>query len=717
MNTLLHLGQPLVWVGVACIVACSDSPDTTAKDEGSVPLDTKQDKNDLADGGGNKPELVVGPTIAQAPEDPLEGSKVESCPIYLDERCSNGSKQRCDIYNAQAKTWDDDPDPTLRRVYLYDRWYDRYSSPDGQTAERIYTKEMPADAPEETWSAPATFSHFVGAGDSAIWTGAALSSDIFRYVQTGTQADYQRMEDKVRTLLLKFEVTNITGYLARYHGLWVPPGAPHTDQHILRHEETFTAGSRDHVIEKLDIEGLPTVYTDGLPAGGGEKIKGIPRWNGHPSIDQYTGPMLTFPLVYNLLDDESLKARIVKHMTCYLKRLRRMELTNLQSNPELLDAIAQYFGSTSLKLDPDDIDILKTDTVVIYYHASFNEKNKDDFDRTCPDKVALEPVRVIDAASPAFLIDMLLLAAELGDDKNPLEGQIDHAYIPNIRGGDASHMMHLAAMAYYFTGEEQYREFLVDELIGKLKAPEVALTMQAFRLPPWCYKYYGDHITYGPLWQFITMLGDGPLKKTMQQAMEEELWQKATKSHHDAKFNVMYASAVPAEMATGRQAAIDSVAQQLKSFGGYGDNKDTPRRSYTLPVAEVLSQLPPSIEVRCPTEKERQECEAGGSIFGVELPTVTITFACEDQPGECPMVDGLCTHGIASQGLPSNLRAYSDFMWQRSPFQLGDSHSSQGRVQSPGRDLTEAYWMARHYGFVKEGVGRVLAWRDMGTCE
>ena len=50
--------------------------------------------------------------------------------------------------------------------------------------------------------------------------------------------------------------------------------------------------------------------------------------------------------------------------------------------------------------------------------------------------------------------------------------------------------------------------------------------MQAFRTPPWCYKYYGDHITYGTHWQLITLLGDSPLRDTMLQAMQEELWEK-----------------------------------------------------------------------------------------------------------------------------------------------------------------------------------------------
>ena len=52
---------------------------------------------------------------------------------------------------------------------------------------------------------------------------------------------------------------------------------------------------------------------------------------------------------------------------------------------------------------------------------------------------------------------------------NWLAQQLDHYYLINVRGGDSSHIMHLAAMAYYFTGEEQYRSFLLDELMSEFE--------------------------------------------------------------------------------------------------------------------------------------------------------------------------------------------------------------------------------------------------------
>ncbi|MBW1871391.1 MAG: hypothetical protein JRJ19_04965, partial [Deltaproteobacteria bacterium] len=636
-----------------------------------------------------EPEFV--PTISQAPEDPLAGGSVEGCPVYQVERCEAGKQMRCEIYDVEAEAFVDEPDPLLRRVFLYDRWYDLFSSPAGLTAERVFSGPMPSTAPESEWTAPENFSHWAGCGDASIWTGAALVSDIFRYAQTGTEADYQRMEDKVRTLLRNFEVTGIPGYLARYHFLLLPDGTPLGDEPILRHGDPESADPRDNPIESLDIEGLPAVYTSGVPDGSGGFVQGTPMWNGHPSIDQYTGPMTAFPLVYNLLRDEELKADIVQHMTCYLKRLRRLEIINLKDNPDIREQLTEYFAGNNPKFDPGDPDFMDLGRLVVYYNAGFNRANADSFDRSCPETMAIEPTRVLDAAGENFMLEMIELALNLDDSDNPRPGQIDHFYIANVRGGDASHLMHLAAMAYVFTGDEQYRTFLYDELIENLQTVGVAKTMMAFRLPDWCFKSYGDHITYQTHWQFISMLGASELKDAMIQVMQVEAWQKALYNHHSAKFNVMYAAVVPDEVSGGRDQAIETALRQLDLFGGndgvINPALDAPRRTYSVDRAAVIDNLPTGITVRCPSESERSACEQGGSIFGIPLEQEIISYECDGRPGECLMNDGLCCEGIASEGLPPDLRRYGDFMWQRSPFDIGAAYAVEGRKQSPGRDL------------------------------
>ncbi len=651
--------------------------------------------------------LELTPTIASVGADPLPAANLESCPVYAEETCVAGTRRQCKIYDVGASRFVAQPDPLLEKVYLYDRWYDLHSSPMGLTAERLFNERIPGDMPESEWSSIDRFNGWAGAGDAGIWTGAALVSDAFRYAVTRTEADYERMEERVRVLVRNFDVTGVPGYLSRYHFITVPDGTPQDDQLILRYNEP---GDVDIDIrpEDIDAAGLPAAYKSGL---------GTPRWNGDPSIDQYTGPMMSFPIVHGLLRDEALKEKMRYHLTCYLNRLERIEVVNLLARPDLLEELKGLFGGSALQLDEGDPDLTKIKKLVWYVHPGINRENVDDFDRSCPDKVQLEPSRVLDARASSFELDLLTLAADINRDNRTQPNQIDHFYVVNLRGGDASHLIHLSAVAYYLTGDEQYRDFIFDELIGNIGADEVAKTMMAFRLPDWCFKFYGDHITYGTHWQMLTMLPDGELKDDMMRAMKDDAWGKALYNHASSKFNVMYASVLP-EGASERAAIVQTAIEQLEDFGGNDGVKLAPRRTYTSSVQAVIDDLPSNISVRCPTEDERMRCEARQQFFGIDLEGAIISYECDGRPGECVMDDGMCTNGIASTGLPSSMRAYGDFMWQRSPFTLGANYGgSDGRKQSPGRDLTEPYWMARYYGMIAAGEGHVLAWEDIGSCQ
>ncbi len=663
-----------------------------------------------------KSAFSVRPTIPEIGEDPLMGSSIQSCGVYREEQCSEGRQRRCEIYDTGTETFVEDPDPLLEKVYLYDRWYDLYSSPMGMTAERVFDGAMPGDTPESEWSQVSRFDRWAGAGDAGIWTGAALVSDAFRYAQTRTEADYKRMEERTRTLVRNFDVTGVEGYLSRFHFLLVPDGTPKNDQLILHEGGDERLSDSDIDMPSTSVEGLPQAYQGGVADGQGGMVPPKAYWNGDPSIDQYTGPMMAFPLVYNLIRDEALKGRMTRHLTCYLKRLQRVEVINLKARPELISEVQVAFGGGGLKLDPDDPDLTDLSRLVFYVHPGINRSNMDSYSSPCPESVQLTPSRVYDARDPTFESKLLELSSDIDRSRRNRENQIDHFYIINLRGGDASHLMHLATLAYYLTKDEQYKNFLFDELIGNVQTDAIARTMMAFRLPDWCFRFYGDHITYGTHWQFITMLEDSELRTQMIEIMEEEAWQKATFNHKSAKFNVMYASVVPDEIASSRAEAIESAISQLKDFGGNGGTKLAPRRTHNIDPQSILDVLPAGNSLRCPTQEERSACEQGGTLLGFQLEGESISKECTGAAYECVMDDGMCTQGIAEDGLPSSLRSYADFMWQRSPFKLGDQFAVDGQKQSPGRDLTEPYWMARHYGFIEEGRGQVLAWRDVGGC-
>lgn len=179
---------------------------------------------------------------------------------------------------------------------------------------------------------------------------------------------------------------------------------------------------------------------------------------------------------------------------------------------------------------------------------------------------------------------------------------------------------------------------------------------------------------------------------------------------------VAYASVVPDDVAADRSAVIARAVRQLRNFGGNGGTLDAPRRTHDRPRETVIAALPEGWTLRCPTEEERTACEQGGEIFGIPLESKDFSYACDGRAGECVMADGQCVEALASEGLPVELRPWEDFLWQRSPFPIGQRVAVDGQEQSPGRDLSEPYWIARHYGSLTEGAGQVLAWRDAGGC-
>jgi hypothetical protein len=683
---------------------------------------------DAADADGpTLPPLPTQDPLA-VPEDPLAGKEEESCAVYLEARCTDGKAQQCDIFDPASQTFVEAPDPLLRRAYLFDRWRDLYNSPDGQAVDRDFLVPVPPGTPESEWGKAESFKCYCGSGDGGIWTGWATVAAILRYSQTGTEADYLRMEQQVRDMVTDYDVTGIPGYLCRYHFLLLPAGGPNDPDHILRWEDRFTKTTHDRDIPDVEsIPNLPAIYTEGVKDKDGKVWKGKPMWHGRPSIDQNTGPMTSLPMAYGLLKDEALKERIAHHLTCYLKRLRRVELINLQANPELVQGLMAYFSVGELHFDPDDIDLTKADRIVGYVHVQINTVNEATYDKSCPDHVQIEPWRVIDAASDTFLLDMLELVMDM-DTEDARPNQIDHYYFPSLRGGDAMHLMHLAAIAYHFTGDEQYREFLYDELIGNLQTDKVAQTAGAFDLPKFCKKFFGDQITFGPWWAFLELLGDCPLRTDMQQAYHDEMWDKLVKPAGNVDFDIMYAGAVPPAIATDRGQALTYALDQLAWMGGNGglpsgspdDPKwlDEPRRAYTTTPDMIMAWTPDGIDAVCPTQHEIDVCTAKVEVMGIDLGNLTgwNAFACTGSAWECEVGDGKCVRKEASGPLPVHLRNHTDYLWQRDPFELGAGASFPGERQFAGSDYSVPYWNARRYGFVTAGAGQVLAWRDVGSC-
>jgi len=85
--------------------------------------------------------------------------------------------------------------------------------------------------------------------------------------------------------------------------------------------------------------------------------------------------------------------------------------------------------------------------------------------------------------------------------------------------------------------------------------------------------------------------------------------------------------------------------------------------------------------------------------------TVTYLYQLLARPARDVFVDlrgqfPTCTNSDQScNPIPVNLRVPTDFLWQRSPFQLVGGGS--GLIESAGIDYLLPYWMARYYGLLK----------------
>lgn len=594
--------------------------------------------------------------------------------------------------------------------------------------DRDFAVAIAPGTPESEWSAPEAFAGYFGTGDGGIWTGWSTVAAIVRYSQTGTEADYARMEQQVRDMVTMYEVTGIPGYMTRTHYLLMPAGAPNSTEHVLRWEDSFKGNHHDRPIENPEtVDNLPAIYTEGITDETGKVWKGKPMWKGRPSIDQNTGPMTSLPMAYDLIRDEALKGKIRTNLTCYLKRLQRIEIINLQENPELLASLVSYFNIGELKLDPEDMDLTKLERIVGYVHRQINTLNENEYDRGCPDTVQLEPWRVIDATDDSFVLDVLGLVQDMDvDAERP--NTIDHYYFPSIRGGDAMHMMHLASIAYHMTGDEMYRSFLFDELIGNLQTLEVLHTAGAFDLPKFCKKYYGDQITFGPWWAFLQLLDDSPLRDAVAKDFHDEMWRKLVQPARNIDMELMYAGEVAPEVALDRAEALSDGLADLELMGGNGGPRmgepfgevwlDDPRRDYVLDPAVVLAAAPDGQKASCPTQNNVDNCSATVNFLGVELPNLTgwSTHACTESELECVVSEGQCTTAMTDIALPPPLRPHTDYLWQRNPFDIGRPGSANGKRQYAGSDYSVPYWNARRYDFLTEGKGQVLAWEDAGSC-
>ena len=617
---------------------------------------------------------------------------LESCGIYKQTRCNHGRVQVCDIYDTKNKQFVDNPDEVLKRDYLYERWYDLYQSIHGITVGRVFKQVIKPDTPEEEWSKPELFQDWSGKGDGAIWAGTALIAYVLRYANTGTEADYQRMVKKVKQVLRLFEVTDVPGHLARYFYCEVPNDIPTDDPtKILEHHNPNDKNWFESVPIKEDTKAdLPDYLKNGFEYNG-QHVDCKAFLRDTPSIDQYSAPLVGFALAWDLLKDDSLKQRIAYQVTCHLKKLKKMRIYNLQKNKKLLDSLKNFLMQGQLNLDPGDMDFTKLNEIIIYYVPMYSQLNMEDYDRSCPDKLSYDFDEEIDVSKPGYMAKLFNFVGRLMH-KEAMDNAISLFMVPSVRGGDAIQMLLRGVMAYHMTGDPQYKEFVLKELIGREHALDTIDTAGAMVLPKWCRKFYGENITYIPFFGLMMLLDEGKIKDRLRVSMKTEFKEKSMKGLENAVFDLLYYLSETRDVDPELGDYVQNALYQVKHFGGNGGvTLDEPRRDYDL---DLTQNTPPGIELEYPSEKDIEICEKGFDFMGIHVPGRKIDR-------NLPM---------AKKAVPIEYRAPEDYIWQRNPFAVKYIRS-HGREQTPGVDLILPYWMARQANLITKGKGDVLVWK------
>lgn len=715
----------------------NEDPDSENDPDGETDADDPTDAEVGDAVGPTLPSWSTGPPIDLPGADPLAGGPLEGCSIYQEARCRLDVMYECAAYDVGSEAPEfiafEDLDYLFRRVLLYERYFELYHSPDGQAAVRRFRNEVLPGTAEAEWGAIAAFADFDDLGEASRRTGTALNAQLLRYATTGSEADYQRMVQTAETLIRLFDVTGIDGYLARHHFLHLPDGRPNWDLNVLdsRGFEEFDH-TYQHIAEPGTVAGLPSIYVDGLTVAD-TFYEGTPMWQGNPYIETYIEPIVSLPAVFGLVDDEELKARIARHLTCYLNRLERIEVRNLQANPTALEALNALFTRGRLDLDGGSYDFSTLDTLVLYAHRQPNSANTGTFDATCPSEPAVEATRVIEADSANFSASALALVDDLQASASERVSGYDHVYAPNLWAHDAVSLMYLAAVAHYMTGEEVFSTFLTDELIGTLDTHLVAETMGATQAPDWCQSWDTQDVSYQPLWALINLLGDSELGTVLQAVMHDQMWTDRMADMGNATFQLMMAGVVPDDIAPTRAEILADAVTMVNQFTGYRGGSvacpteadcpwlDDPRRTYSTTFAQLVDNLEGGgIDAvsHCPTPDERAWCEDGITLLGTTIPGESITHSCDVEPevNECRFADGQCAYRIANDPLPLDLRGWGALLWQSDPFAMGRAYFPEGRAQAPGLDLIEAFWLARYYGFIDNGKDLALAWRPVSSC-
>ncbi|MCB9477950.1 MAG: hypothetical protein H6684_05810 [Deltaproteobacteria bacterium] len=676
-----------------------DDDDSTDDDDTSDDDTADDDTTDDDTDDGLKVEALLEGTASILP------NGVESCAVIAQTQCVGGVLKECAIYDTGEGEFADDPPAWLERIYYLDRYHDLYyqSENSGLNFETITGIEPGAD--EAVWSDPANFDEHQDWGDGAFYMGYQLMAASLRYAVTGTDADYARMVATLEKQLNNWRVTGVPGYMVRATAAMLDQGVsipPHHPEYNLR---TYKERS-NHVIYTVDparYELIPDYYHEGVTIDE-TPYNTTPMMEGSPSLDAYSGALMGQQMAFDLLreEDSALADEIAQNVTCFLKRHKKLRITNLTDSPLGRAAVQYLTNASAFHPDPDDIDLSEVGTLIGYVQEAIPPPDADtgSFIEGCPDTLPTEvdPDYDLDASAKGFLGKLLALGNRLAGNG---DAPIDFIYFVSHRGGDVGFLLNYALFAYHATGDQQYLDWIDSALVDEIDGLAVLNTAGSFYLPIFCNSWIGGDLIHPILYAALARVDDDALAPALRRTLLEEFKNKLFATDNNAYFGLTYGAVMDASVDPLVGDYVDWAVEELSGYIQHPDHPLDPKRKYST---DFITNPLPGYEPEGPTQDEIDACEAGIELGPIEIPG----------PGVDPDFEV-----VSRAPLPVGKRVPHDLIWHFSPHNLKrDYGSNEGRGHLMFTDLTVPFWLGRYYDFIDDGQGTALAWRATGaSCD
>ncbi len=702
----------------------SDSPGDTgglgdsAPDLRSVDLSgTETGMPEVGSSDVDAPEVGSDVETSDALEVPMLGSlteppphsalpaAVEACALYREERCIEGSLQRCEIFDGEAEVWAESVPDMTQQAFMFDRYYDLYHEVEGQTMDTHFTKTVPYGTPEAEWSKAEFFGRYDGYGDASGWTGTAVWAAAARYRATGTAADYERMLTKLEKAVFLYEVTSVPGLIARSHGAMLPEGAPQPHGNWRKAIRGYnscdgTDGHFCYPIEASLADQIPGYYSTGVEIGE-THYDTSPTWQGDASRDMYVRGLPGLVLAYDLLKDGEREQKVQEavrlELPCTLNRMKRGRIYNLDKNVEVKEILQGYLAGPNMILEPGEEAVFtEADELVFFAMEQPHPLHWDLFDRECPDGPPMEvdPDFELDAEDPMFLLNLLALFAKEGGMGDQPLAWTQH---PAVRGGDTVFMTSWALTAHYLTGDERYLDFLQD-LMARVPYSQVIHTYGALQLPKWCAPHFAPSLIYPSLYHLLARIDPDQSPNywsMLSSAVVSEGRGKDISNRDDCLFGILYQRMTDLTTDPERADYVSHHAALLATYGMAADDKlepdrNVPRNFIDTPDPAVPLEEIPAIDLALCTEPPE--------VLGVTFPAPGLE---DDWPR-------------AIDPVPLPKRVGGAFLWQMDPWMVKREYGGVGMDrQWPMLGMTTPYWVGRMDGVIGEGTGMALGWQDV----